>query len=495
MQMMIILTLQHSFGSRGPLYQVVLLVALFSACGGTPEPSIDVDSDASRLPNVIFIVADTLRADATTTKVNGEWLMPNIRALADESLEFTNATSHESFTLPSMVSTLTSLYPEVHGIGHQIITLDGNMVNPAGQAKLDHLTLLPTYFKELGYQTAGVQTNPHLRPRAGFDRGFDEYFFRSAIPAEQVVSRALASVAKMREPYFLYVHFLDTHVPFERRRHYDSKVGPFPDISRRESRALNRSFMDFYRDVIRSFLEDKEHQDFGELSPEGREYAKRMFYGEAVHLDTHIGRMFERLRKEGKLDEDDVVIFTSDHGDEYWEHGTMGHSKTVYQEVIHIPFMLRLPGVEPRRVEAPVESVDLLPTLAAFFDIDPDPLWQGRDLVAGMSDGLDPARPRFAQARGVFPAENIKWDGVRVRDLKYLYGGAQDEEWLFDLAADPGETKNLVDERPAAAEEMRAALERYKASSAEHPMAQVKRVYEEVDPETLEALRAIGYVE
>lgn len=449
------------------------------------------DSRQRERPNVVFIVADTLRADAATAKINGTWLMPNLRKLADESIEFTNTTSQESFTLPSMVSLFTSLHPEVHQIASRVRKVEGKFVNPAAQARIDHLRRMVSYFKEAGYATIGVQTNPHLRPGSGFDTDFDQYHYDFGAPAERVVTLAGSTFAHAEPPYFLYVHFFDPHNPYFPHPEHHRRVGGMPNVSEEERRLLHQAYMDYYDDVVRrNFGEDTRH-DFPSLSMDGRSYLRKLYDGEAAYLDHHLGRLLGVLEVMRLLNDNDVVVFVGDHGEEFWEHGSLGHANTAYHEVIRVPFIARFPGRAPARVEAPVELIDVLPTLAGAVGIPADPHWQGRNLLTSK---LDPDHPRISRARGVSPRLNIRWDAVQLGRWKYLIHTARNVEELYDVEFDPLESNNLISDHAKTADNLRAILRRFKADSSSHPLANIKHVYSDIDAETLEELRAVGYV-
>lgn len=472
---------------------VIMLAAGAISCRDNPTPAQTAEPGDATLPNVIFVVADTLRDDTTRSTEKDGWLMPNLRALGGESVDFTNAVSQDSWTLPSMVSLFTSLYPEVHRIGYRILDAPNNAVeNPIGQASLENVKLMVSYFKEMGYETIGVQTNFHLRTETAFENDFDVYSYGPNRSAEEVVADVALQMRSVGEPYFLYVHFYDTHGPYVRHREMETRMEPFPTLLPDEKRLAHGFYMNYYFGSLRTLGEQRKAVE-RRLSPNEREFVRHLYRGEARYLDEFFGSMLKLLKKVGKFD-DDIVVFVGDHGEELWEHGALGHGRTVYQEVIHVPLIMKFPGEKPRVVDAPVELIDVLPTLAGRIGIPRDPHWQGRDLFAkGTGDRLDDRR-RFVRTLGVHSGFDVHWESVLSGDMKYIYNEHEGSHALYDLRRDPGETNNVFESLGQAADSLRAALAEFKRSSLEHPVAQINVTYETLDEDRLEELQAIGYL-
>ena len=444
------------------------------------------------LPNVVLVVVDTLRADRLEATRNGIPVMPKLASFAKGSLWLEDATTVASWTKPSMVSIFTSLYPDVHHVqfGIQQKIVEGQSM--AVDCVPPSLEMMARYLKAAGYATIGIQTNHQLQGKYGFEEGFDVYRFDKFAPAARATDAALEELGKMKEPFFLYVHYLDPHYPYQPPDSYRSVFGPAPELKASDTETMT-PYSDYYLDKVLFDMKALAARKRGDLSNEGREYMRYMYDGECRYVDDEVARLLDNIEaKHGAT----AFVVTADHGEELWEHGSLGHSKTVYQEAIRVPLMVRLPGWAPARLSGAAETVDILPTLAGYIGLEERNYWQGMNLLPSLKTGKLAERPVYAETRGSLAVLGFSHACVTVGPEKLIRKEDRDgvREELYDLARDPREQQNLAGARPDAVARLRGLLEARAAADRGHALSRAKRRKVGLDEETQKALEALGYL-
>lgn len=434
-----------------------------------PEPPVEAR-------NLIIYLIDTLRPDHLPT------YNPETRVQADALTEFASrsivfdaAQAQENWTKPSVASLLTSLYPSSHNA-------------QSGEAVLSNdVEMLGEVLGDRGFVTASFIANGYVSRRFGFDQGWDEYRNyvreRRRNRADRVVDDAIAWLDRRPEdqPFFLYVHTIDPHVPYCAPRPYREMYDPDP-----------------YRGPIAAH---RTAQQLGEIKVGRLEASERdmarleaLYDGEISYHDHHFGRFVAALEERGLL-ENSLIWITSDHGEEFRDHGSVGHGHNLYQELLHVPLVLSIPGdLRPRRVGATVGLVDLIPTSLELLGLEPHEASQGRSLLPLLRG----ERPDLYDAAFSEFLENGR--ALRLDDLKLV--SERGEVSLFDLATDPGEERDLADDHPLTTRALVAMLSLYNGSAEEPatrarrgPRPTHRRQEPEIDEETLEQLRALGYMQ
>ncbi len=413
-------------------------------------------------PNLVLILVDTLRADYTTPYDFSEDTSPELTRWAARGVLFEHVRSQSSWTKISMASLLTSLWPRSHGI------------REAQDGLADDALTLPEVLQDAGYATYGVQTNGWLHQSFGFHQGFDRYMFpktggdrrlgRASLwpHADRVVEEAgrLLEAHDRSRPFFLYLHFMDVH---------EYAAPPHLKIFGTHSQGA-------YLAAIR-------------------------------WVDDAARRVAEKLAATGDLDRT-LIVFGSDHGETFGEHGVHGHARNVLTPVVWVPLVFRFPfKVEPAvRVPTQVRNLDLAPTLLELAGVPVPDGFEGTSLVSLMTGEQDePDRPTFA-ALGVplFPDASVQtavsdgsWtyarnatapeDDPEAYEAKAVAAGA---EFLFDRRVDPGENANLMLREVADAKRMAALLDAHLAARHESVVEKGVRI----DPGIAERLRAMGYL-
>lgn len=460
-----------------------LLLALLSvgACtsGTTPAPP---------RPNVLLVSIDSLRADHVHAYGYERPTSPTIDSIAADGVLFEQAISPSSWTLPTHVTLLTALPPELHRVENHRLRLSERGVT------------LAEMLREAGYETAAVVGGPLLRSFYGHDQGFDLYDDSTAaersdahrgITSPKLVDRAMAWVRGWHErggdaPFFLFLHLWDVHYDYAPPAPYDTMFDP-----------------DYTGDLDATDFE--RHPDIrADMPKRDLEHLRALYDGEIRFTDEQLGRLIEVLRSYGALD-DTIVVVTADHGDEFFEHGRKGHRKTLFEEIVRIPFVLRYPRRVPsgQVVERQVRLMDVAPTVLSLagvanrdrFGVTTGPSW-GRALdlspwIDGRSDPADfPTLLAFGRSTGFGPSQHaLRTEGWKVVREN---GGAKSEFRHYDLERDPAETRGMRSSRPRE-DRLQSMLEEYERSWTSRPADLAEPL--QADREHESRLRALGYIE
>jgi len=472
---------------------VVVTFAAGAAGGQRVDSGAPVKSAATgRDPrHVILITVDTLRSDRLSC-YSGERGVPTpaIDALADDGILFEQPTSSAPWTLGSLSSILTGLSPSVHS------------VNDIDSRLPDSVTTLAENLKRVGYHTGAVVLNDLLHPRSNLKQGFDDYHFltfqaygrsfgrrvlETVLPArfpepawpttDDVTDSAEAWLAANEDrDFFLWVHYYDPHAPFEPPSRYLPDEIPL---------GMGRTFAG--QKAVLSGLE----------IPGGaqRTWIEALYSAEVKYLDDNVGRLVETLRAHDIYD-DALIVFTSDHGEEFWEHGAHGHGHSLYDELLAVPLIVKLPGSTAHgRVHTRVATESISPTVLELCGVDYDARrYTSQSLAPWLSpDGAGDARAIVSTSQVLFDRQET----VYIDGFKYIRSLVGDQEELFDLREDPGERRPLALDNDEIIARARRQLEDHEAYSR-----QLRERFDidglesvEFDSETIEKLRALGYIQ
>lgn len=380
-----------------------------------------VSGCSSRLPHIILVSIDTLRADHLSCYGYERQTTPILDSLASQGVLFELCQAQAPWTLPSHASIFTGLTVQSHG----------TTLSSGNEHKLDPtLASMPVFLHENGYRTAGFVNVRFLTQPFGFAAGFDHFVFdpENGIKAEVTVNNAIAwlraELAVQEEteesaPLFMFIHFWDVHAPYD---------PPDP-------------FANFFTDQIR---EARSEWAVGEndevLNPGDRNLFVARYDGSVSYVDYQLGILFNELRRL-EISENTLVIITSDHGEEFLEHGGVYHGETLFQEQLHVPLIISGPGLPAGETKSdPCGLFDLFPTMIGQTDFAiPDSL-DGIDLFSGEYNS-----ERVIPASGIRSDDILEFSQVAVlKDrLKLIWGIHTEAGLQFDLANDPGETHPL----------------------------------------------------
>jgi arylsulfatase len=391
--------------NRIPPTCIFWLAILVVACGsekGSDPSETATGTETGRKSNVLVLCVDVLRADHVGTWGYATNTTPSIDRLSRSSVIFQDATSAASWTKPSVPSYFTGRYPHQHGLYEGSREVEGALVS---DTLAEEETTFAEMYRRAGFRTAAFVHNAQINGELGFDQGFERYE-DDAGDARDIADRFLRWVDELDgAPFVSYLHFLDVHWPYDPPGVYREVFEPVPteiDFDTPAWRVLKRNIRD--GDI--------------RLSESDRQTMIDLYDGELRYTDDWIGRIFEGLRDRGLFDET-MIVFLSDHGEEFLEHGKIGHGNSLYEELLHVPLIVRFPRGEhgARLVEKPVSLVDLLPTLADFSGLPlPDGI-SGRSLLPLLEDGVTrAAAPLYAE--GVHGS--VYQQTIRLGRWKYI---------------------------------------------------------------------------
>lgn len=478
-------------GASGPPPVANALAERLKALPRSPAPKTSV---------IVYLI-DTLRADHMSLYGHDKPTTPAIDALAAESVVFENAHAPAPWTLPSVPSIMTSTFPCEHGV-----IVDGHKI-PL------ELPTLPDLLRHVGYRTVQYYANGYAGPNAGLNRCFD-VSTRAPIVHPRHIEQFIAE-QPADTPFFLYLHTVEPHQPTKAPTALVNLFGGVKDNTRRRIAGL----LGRYRSLVRANWAENRELDAKDNSVQqdevlevlGRQVDQlRVLYNAAVRLgDQRFEETIQALRKGGVFD-DSIFILIADHGEEMAEHGAYLHSQSVYQELAHVPLVIRFPKGEfgGQRIDESVTLIDLLPTLCDYL---------GRADLGGAARG-ESLMPLIRGERAA-DHERIRVVTVRINTKRYYKPWAETRgnvnlamrkgAWkgiynvelgnieLYDLKSDPREQKNLADDpahRALAADFLAHGKAFYAECDARRHDAG-KEGLEGFDPQQLRDLAALGYID
>ncbi|MBI2433487.1 MAG: sulfatase [Candidatus Hydrogenedentes bacterium] len=435
---------------------------------------------------MLLIVLDTLRADCIGKQYGEQAVMPFLTDFAGKSVYFTRAVSPSNWTKPAMASVFTSLYPGVHGVHYG--ARQGVADDPTSDVLGEQAQTLAEYLRESGYQTKAVQTNANLTAELGFAQGFEEFEFKIGANARAVTDATLAQLAQARSPFLLYAHYFDPHFTYEPPAEFRALFPDAGSLPASDQKLLSpKNVADFYWDTIRTTLKLQPAPRLPRLSDAGRDHLHRLYDAEVRFMDSQVQRLVETVLKEHP---NTLVVVLSDHGEEFWEHGGMGHGTTMFEELLCVPLLLHGPGLQAVRIDKRVEALNLLPTVAAYLKRERSPAWQGVDLLRADT----PSQPAFVRSKGFWITLQVDLECVIEGDRKLVLDHTHNTASLYDLQRDPAEQQDITGDAPAEVEKLKVLLEQHRASNSAHPQAQGTTAPVPLSDEEREHLRALGYL-
>ena len=449
---------------------VMAACVLLAACGGgSKEPRLNQ-------PHIVMVTSDTLRADHLSIFGYPRATSPSLDEFAVRSWHFTDAVTVIPKTGPSFVTLLTGWHSVQHGVRSNFEAI------PEG------LPVLPEWLKSGGYATAAFVGNPVLREGIGFSRGFDVYrlFDGKRDEGVQSVNQAFFEWADEHDwgrPTFVWIHYMDPH-------------GPYTPAAELEQPFLED---DLAQSDLRVPLEpgtlpsENPNKVLGAIpvyqQRDGEDRAAvyvARYDAEILYMDTAFGELTAFL-EERDLYDGAAVIFTSDHGESLGEHDLwFEHGWFAYEPTLHVPLMIKKPGQTTGRVvRQQVSNLDLMPTILKLARGGLHGNYAGTNILTY----LEERGPVLIESSDRYPD---KYHGVRTSGWKYLVREADGAEELYDLGADPAEMTNLAERELARLEEMRQACIEALTHARKLSIAPASGAPD--DPETLERLKALGYV-
>jgi len=486
------------------------------------------------MPNIILITMDTVRADHLSCYGYQRLTTPNLDRLSKEAILYRNAYAASSWTLSSHASIFTGMYPSKHGAhfksdfnrttelsieDHSTPALPVLSKITQSICKLSNKNItLTELLSQNGYQTVGIIGGPFCSSSYGIAQGFDyynenffsynkniSYYFLYQVievfyPLKDIIIKYGYSNIKRiashlnqfafgwleensSKPFFLFINYFDAHRPYIPPPPYDeyfSKTSP--DIILKYATKLDKNYINAEDKFVSNIISGTQ-----KLNPEEREFLVSRYDGGIRYLDYHLGLLIERLKAINSYD-NTLIIVTADHGEAFGEHNLLDHCRTLYDELVRVPLIIKYPSNYKQAgvIEKRVSLVDLFPTILSMLDLP----------IPANIDG----QPLPKSQHFIIAEWNMRgFDSKKYRrDLKAIYKGKEKYIWasnslheLYNLEKDPGETTNLIEKFPQKAQDMERDLKQW-LSSFEPPPSSDSKV--KLNEEDIEKLRALGYV-
>jgi len=429
--------------------------------------------------NLLLISIDSLRADHLGCYGYARETSPTLDRLAASGVRFADVQSPTSWTLPSHVTLLTGLSQESHGTVSHL-----DRISAAHE-------LLQEVFARRGFETIGLFSGPFLDPTFGFSRGFAAYVSCQSEEAKKLGPRGLklshedrtnpliqaefarwiARRGRSAPPFFAFVHMWDVHYDYIPPEPYASMFDP--DYT---------GPLDGRHIFGKGFPLDAPPRDV--------EHLKALYDGEIRYTDATIGILLDTLDKAGLL-EDTLVAVTSDHGEEFLEHGGKTHERTLFREVVHVPLILWARSGLPRGkvVSPPVALQDVAPTLLDLMHLDGLAKADGRSLVPLIKGEAAPASVQFS---ALYSASALYLASARQDAREIIYDSSADRWDAYDLSSDPGEkSPRAADDGPLKTA-LQSNIERAQALIARRESS--TQDAQAISPPIVEKLRKLGYL-
>lgn len=420
--------------------------------GPSPTPQRPAYTGPPR-PNIVVYLVDTLRADHLGVYGYGKKTSPNLDAFAAKGVVYERAIAPDTCTVGSAPSLLSGQYTVSHG------------VDDFGKRVASDVPLLQSELQRHGYATGSFITNVNAGPAAGLDRGFDTVHdaiadFRQVNAQRTVPLKAIEdwlSGVKNR-PFLLYVHTAEPHRPYR----------PPAEFSERFVTPYSGPISGVYR------------------GPNGYEKAStaadvqhihQLYDAEVAFADAGFGALLALLERKGQRD-NTIVVFTSDHGEELYDHKSWNHGHTVHEELAHIPMVIQGPTLPAgRRIPHLVSLIDIAPTLLELVDLSIPKTFEGLPLTQSNADRMVFTRSSFVPRKT--SVRQSYWSLHRDENGHYS---------LYDLRTDPDEHTAVTEQHSAVVDVLSKALEQWRSGQVERPTRALTN-------EETERLRVLGYIE
>lgn len=428
---------------------LIAALACAPSCGGPDRARLPPNA-----PNVLLISIDTLRADRLGFYGCPKPTSPFLDAFAAGAVVFEHAEGSAPWTLASLASVMTSEVVSTHNCWGYDAVLG------------DSFHTLPEILLAAGYDTACVVSHLYTTSRHGLQQGFvhtdDSYAYPEIDPARNITSQVISDKgirfldqkkgSPDEEPWFLWLHYFDPH------REYMEHAGISEEFVTPGQRPQHVILNDIYE-------------------------------GEIRYTDLHVGRVLERLDAL-HFAQNTIVVLLADHGEEFLDHGALGHGNTLYEEMLHVPLVVRAPGIAPRRVTDLARQIDVLPTVLDLVGLPLPPAIAGRSLVPALGGRSMASIGALAEMKKSDHAKD-SWRTDRYRLIRETPSG---KVQLFDVTADPREQEDIAGQHEQVVESLLKELDDAKQAGRER--AKLFGLTPELTntPGVLKDLEALGYV-
>ena len=420
---------------------------------GHPQPQ--------QTPNIIIYLVDTLRPDRLGAYGYDRPTSPHLDRFAEHAYLFEYTVGQAPWTRPSVASIFTGMTPTGHG-------------TTGRKEKLhEQIPTLTEILSHSGYATAAVFSNPNVSANFGFDRGFDKVA-KAQPSANDATRQAIAWLEELDgdRPLLLYIHTSEPHQPYLPSEPYRQQLAPDT------------------QEIVEIFERNPRRQIWKPTASNLRQL-NALYDAEIAENDAGFGQLLETIKSSGLWDSS-VIVYVSDHGEEFYEHKRWGHGRAMVFEQLNVALVIRLPGQrQGARIPTPAQHADILPTLLELLGLPIPSLVEGRSLLDLMV--TDPVPSARDETPAIFSHNQVgRQQSVVVGEYKLiqrLRRGKTVKKGLYNWRRDPRELDNLLADRPIHAKVLASLIARHDAQ-----FQTVDGEEAELDEETLDELRALGYL-
>ncbi|MBU0483606.1 MAG: sulfatase-like hydrolase/transferase [Proteobacteria bacterium] len=494
------------------------------------EPKGEI-AEIGRDTNVILITINVLRDDHLSCYGYERQTTPAIDELAKSSYQFRNAFAQAGYTFPSMISILTSIYPQ----SHKVYFSFKDKLSP-------RVKTLAELFKIYDYQTAwfAVLDEPHLALDAGFGRGFDStHYLDLQLNGKEEIPKWISEHKK--KPFFVAMNIRHTHGPYFplppyrdafktgkkgtiianfrelREKVYEIVINTMNQSGSIASELFTPATIKDNPEVFDGTYDEMKFGKLEELTipdqriklghlmmktynesidksdPENLAYFISLYDACILGIDQEIVKSIVATLKKEKIFDKTMVIVTGDHGESHGEHGIIGHGMEYYDQQVHVPLIIKMPrGSEHKEVKDMVQSIDIMPTILDVVGMEKPFNLHGKSflpLITGTGDVVDRTYV-YGENNDFAYLRSVEWKLVVVRkDLTKKIG---EKDLLFNLNSDPDELKNIKNEAPEVYQELRQKLKKHLDSLPDYT-DQEYQFAPNIDPATQNRIRKTGY--
>ncbi|MCE2447560.1 MAG: sulfatase [Candidatus Latescibacteria bacterium] len=405
-------------------------------------------------PNVVVLLVDTLRADHLKCYGYHRDTAPFLEGLARRGAVFTQCYAPSDYTPASTASLFTGQYPLAHGYlnSHYVLA--------------ESHTTMAEIFQRQGYITAGFIANGLAGEKYQMHQGFDHYFEKNRASAAELVAAASAFIEQQTdEPFFAYLHFLDVHDPHRIPQEYHGRFADPANFAydMQDTLQLDSFVMQAWWEAAQGWRDQTVEPE--QIAAYFADYVQ-LYDASISYWDEHLGTLLDLLAAQG-IDERTIIVVTSDHGEQFLEHGYFGHGNSGYQVGLHIPFIISdplHPNIAGLRVDNLVNAVDILPTLLARLNWQIAPAVQGQERWSLLASDAPSAASESIYTEGTFMANrpfSTLIQTYREGEWKLLLDRLRDTKELYHLKEDPGELRDRFAEQPEIAAQLYGKIRQY----------------------------------
>jgi len=444
------------------LLLAVVLCALWSAgCtpnpgpSASPAPETTAPTTTDKNYNILLVSFDAMRARETSLYNPSLDTTPNLKKFAEGAVVFDNAIAPSSWTLPSTLAIFTGLYPSRHGVTNKLTVPDGKDATLAAET-----TTLPQLLKKAGYTLAAFTGDAGVSARFGYGRDFevfvDDLKFGSFDHSMPLAEAWLEN--NKDKKFFMFLHGYDCHGQHDPAGGYQRTYAKDYKGKLQGDKVEQGKFREL---ALKHKLDDgkslEPHLNESEFSKADARFYLALYQEKIRLADEKFAKFLKKMDALGLTDKT-IFVLVADHGEEFMEHGNIDHGPTLYQEMIHVPLVIKIPGMAPKRIETRVSTLDALPTVLAWLGIQMPANLDGLSLLPLMEGQPMPDRKVLSETDYRLYSHKRAY----LKDnYKLIVSLDNNRRELYDLKADPEETRNLISEQPDLAFEMEKSINQF----------------------------------